>query len=180
MPSPKRAPPKPKPRRRPGRPEGTGYHPTAEQRTIVEAMAGFGIPEVEMVKMILNPATKKPISPITLRKHFRHELDRGLTHANFKVIGAMFKNATTPTDTYPGGNPTSQIFWAKARLRWKDRDLHPGTLGAQTPATEDEADDMIVHGRRVAFVLAMAMRKKAAAPSPAPAAAKKSKVREPA
>jgi hypothetical protein len=110
------------PRKR-GRPEGTGYHPTDVDRKLVEELAGFGIPEADIARRVINPATKEPISPVTLRKHYREELDVGHIRANEAVAGALFKNATTKTETYPGGIPVAQIFWLKTRGKgqWKDK-----------------------------------------------------------
>jgi AraC-like DNA-binding protein len=48
-----------------GRPS---FHPTDRQRGQVEAMCACGIPEKEIAQVL-------DISPTTLRKHFRRELD---------------------------------------------------------------------------------------------------------
>lgn len=134
---------KQEPRKR-GRPEGTGFKPTDEQRELVESLAGYGITEVEIAKLVTNSATDAAISPVTLRKCFREELDRGHTVANAKVAGALFKNATTGTPSFPGGNPTSQIFWLKTRGKgqWKDKQI----IEVETPPSEleeKEIDDRI-------------------------------------
>jgi hypothetical protein len=137
---------------------------------VVELCAGFGIPENEIVRLVINPDTKRPISPVTLRKHFRVELDRGHTTAKFKVIGGLFKNATTPTDTMPGGITTAQIFWLKTQAGWKEGEPPP------PPPSEGEETDLQDAGRRIAFALAAAERAK---PKALPAPAKK-KAKEPA
>lgn len=136
------------------------------------ACAGFGLKEDEIVQLVVNPSTGKPISPVTLRLHFRHELDSGHARATSQVAQSLFKNATTATDAYPGGIPVAQIFWMKVRAKWKDRP----ELAPPPPPPEGGAGGMIEHARRVAFVLAQGFRQKAAAPAPA----KKPKVREPA
>jgi len=143
------------------------FHATAEQKEMVALASACGIPEDEMVVAIINPTTKKPISPHTLRKHFRFELDRGHLSANMKVVGGLFKNATTGTDTYPGGNPICQIFWTKTRLHWKDRpasilDLPPGGVPKEDDVDPDSKRDF-EWARRIAFVLNQA----AGAASPA-------------
>lgn len=119
-----------------GRPVGTGFHPTQEQRDLVKKLAGYGIPEADIARLVTNPTSKEPISPVTLRKHFRDELDTGHVHATEQVVGALFKNATTGTDTYPGGIPTAQIFFLKCRGKgqWKDRQV----LEVETPASDLE------------------------------------------
>lgn len=150
-----------KPKRQRGRPEGTGYHPTPAQREQVELMAACGIPEEDMVVLIINPKSKKPISPVTLRKHFREELDRGILGANMKVIGGLFKNATTKTKLYPAGNPILQIFWAKCRLRWNQS---AGTVGgllgdrsAPPPLPDEDIVPNFELARRIAFALSQAI-----------------------
>ena len=109
------------PKARAGKP---GFKPTAQQRTQVELLVGFGIPEVEIVRLVLNPYSRKPIDHKTLRKHFMAELESGRARAKAKVIGGLYKNATTPTDQYPGGIPTAQIFWLKTQggPSWRERD----------------------------------------------------------
>lgn len=153
--SPSTAPSQPaKPARKPrlkagGR--GKGFVPTKEQRTLVEGMAAYGIPHVEIAALIINPETQSHISAITLREHFREELDTGHTKANAKVIGAMFKNATTGTKAFPGGIPVSQIFWAKVRMQWRTADKQ----GEAPPPPANPAEKMTALEvvRRIAFLL---------------------------
>ncbi|MDN7442245.1 hypothetical protein QZM64_24095 [Burkholderia cepacia] len=85
---------------------------TAAQRALVEQLAAFGIPQEDMVMLVLD-ANGKPISVPTLRKHFRRELTEGLVKANTKVAQALFKKAA-------GGNVASMIFWLKTRGGWKE------------------------------------------------------------
>lgn len=123
--------------RKRGRPE---FVPTDEQRKLVDQLAGYGIPEPDIAKLVTNPQTKEPISPMTLRKHFREELDTGHVRSNQQVAGALFKNATTGTETYPGGIPTAQIFWLKTRGKgqWKDKQ----TIEVETPPSEMEEQEI--------------------------------------
>lgn len=108
MPKKKRQPKPEQPKRPRGRPEGTGYHPTAEQRHLVKVMSGMGIPEDQMVAAIKNPLTKEPISPVTLRKHFREELDQGFVEANAKVGASFFFNDTATTEIK---GVSTRYFW---------------------------------------------------------------------
>lgn len=128
-------------KRKAGRPEGSdSFKPTPEQRQQVEQLAGFGIPQEDMVRLILN-SKGQPISQVTLRKHFRNELDVGMTKANIAVAGALFRNAVKEM------NVTAQIFWCKTRLRWvapEDMPPAPPTSGEQ---------DMLELARQVALVL---------------------------
>lgn len=155
----------PTPKRKRGRPvEDSRFDPTPEHRNIVELCAGFGIPEDEMIRLIINPDTKKPISKNTLLKYFRVEIDRGRTTAKFKVIGGLYKNATTPTDTNPGGIPVAQIFWLKTQAGWKE-----AQPDAPTPPREevDEVNRLEI-ARRVAFTLISGARNAPQAAIPAP------------
>lgn len=138
---------------------------------MVEAMAGFGIPQEEMVKLIINPRTAGPISEVTLLKHFRAELDRGMTNANVRVMNGMFKNATTATAQNPGGNPILQIFWAKARMRWRQEDPRRQTGGGEGQATIVHPDEvnLLEAARRLAFTITMGAREAARAATEKPA-----------
>src|ERR1700693_3786982 len=61
------------------------FSPTEEQRKLVKSFAAVGISQEEIAKHI------GIRSPKTLRKHFREELDRGGTEANYKVAQMCFK-----------------------------------------------------------------------------------------
>ncbi|MDB5412558.1 MAG: hypothetical protein JWR10_893 [Rubritepida sp.] len=76
------------------------FVPTAEQRRMVHAMAGCGVPQDDIVLVI-------GITSRTLRKHFRHELDVAVIEANTRVAQCLYKQATTP------GNIGASIFWLK-------------------------------------------------------------------
>ena len=112
-------------------------------------LTGYGIPQDEIVKLVINPATDRPISEVTLREEFRVEIDQGAVRANAKVVGGMFKNATTATPLYPGGNPTLQIWWTKARMRWRGSDY--GDEVPPPPAPDDH--NRLEMARRIHFAL---------------------------
>ncbi|WP_457105936.1 hypothetical protein [Methylobacterium sp. P5_C11] len=89
-----------------GRPPHT---PTDKSRREVEALSGYGIPEHEIARVV-------GISKPTPLKHYRDELDQGITKANAKVAESLFKKAI-------GDGPqavTAAIYWAKTRMRWKE------------------------------------------------------------
>jgi len=90
--------------------------PTDEQRRLVRALAGFGVPQDDIASHI-------GIDPTTLRRRFREDLDRGMTEANAKVAQSLFQMATQ------GKNVAAAIFWMKARGRW--REVHPTGEGAE-------------------------------------------------
>src|SRR6185369_12263297 len=83
-----------------------GHKPDPAQRRQVEAMAAYGIPEIDISRVLR-------LDPKTLRKHYRDELDTGSTKANAQVAGFLFNSARN-------GNVTAQIFWLKTRARWKE------------------------------------------------------------
>lgn len=107
------------------------FSPTPDQRSLVKAMIGYGIPEDELCLTVINPTSKKAISPHTLRKYFREEIDTGTVTANAKVAQSLFRKAT-------GEGPqsvTACIFWLKTRARWKETSaLEVGNLGGESNA----------------------------------------------
>lgn len=142
--------PKPAVKRKAGRPEGTGYHPTQEQRDLVKAMAGYKIAEDEICLLVINPKSKRPISPMTLRKHFRDELDTGFISGKMRVMAATFRNAIG--DKEHPGNVTAQIWLGKTMYGMREKvdiDIPP-------PAPTDSGETTLLDAaRRVAFTLAM-------------------------
>jgi hypothetical protein len=102
---------------------GNLYQPTDEQRRTVLTMTGFGIRQEEI-------ATSLQIDKKTLHKHFRRELDTGMTEANVRVAQALYTNATKHMSV------GAQIWWTKARMGWKEaQDLNVG--GTNTPLAID-------------------------------------------
>jgi hypothetical protein len=94
------------------------HQPDPSQRRQVEAMAAYGIPEVDIARVL-------SVDAKTLRKHYREELDLGETKANAQVAGFLFSAAKN-------GNVTAQIFWLKTRARWREVPTefrHTGVLG---------------------------------------------------
>lgn len=129
---------------------GQFFEPTAEQRELVQMAAVLGISEERIVKAIRNPKTKQPISPKTLRRAFRHELDVGLLEADIQAG----RNLLALTKT----NATAAIFWAKVRLHWKETtevEIPVATVAGE----EDEGEiDIVDTARRIAFMLTMGAR----------------------
>lgn len=107
-----------KKRTAPGRP---AYAPTDKDRAQVAALAGMGIPDYDIAKLM-------QVSGPTLRKHFAHELDVGHVQANAKVAQSLFKQATDPLKP----NVAAAIFWLKARCGWRD----DGALGKKEIAEQ--------------------------------------------
>lgn len=146
-----------KPKRGRGNPDWEAFEPTPEQRNLVLALTGYGIPQQDIAALIESPVTGKGISEVTLRKYFPEEIAKGKAAADAKVVGALFKNATTSTPTYPGGIPTCQIFWAKARMGWKGAEDPGGSTPPPPPLEHRPIRDI---ARRIAFLLTLEQRSK--------------------
>jgi len=106
-----------------GRPR---YQPDEASRRQVEAMAGYGVPESDIARVL-------DIDPKTLRKHYRAELDLAHVKANSAVAQSLFRKAT-------GDGPqsvTAAIFWAKTRMGWKETVVneHGGIADNPVPIT---------------------------------------------
>jgi hypothetical protein len=85
------------------------HDPDPVSRRQVEAMAGYGVPEHDIARVLA-------VSPKTLRKHYRDELDTGHVKATAKVAENLYRKAT-------GDGPqsvTAAIFWLKTRAGWKE------------------------------------------------------------
>ncbi len=116
-----------------GRP---AHAPEPFHRRQVEAMAGYGIPEIDIARVL-------GIDPKTLRKHYREELDTGHVIANAKVAESLFRKAT-------GEGPQSvaaAIFWMKARAGWREKhELVVSTRPVQE-LSDEELTEIIQQGR---------------------------------
>jgi hypothetical protein len=77
-------------------------------------LAGLGIPQDQI-------ATLLRLAPKTLRLHYRHELDDGVTKANAAVVQSLYNMAVRDKV------PAAAIWWTKARMGWKSAtDLNMG------------------------------------------------------
>jgi hypothetical protein len=93
---------------------GRPFHePQPSTRRQVEAMAGFGVPEIDIARVV-------GIDPKTLRKHYRDELDTGHVKANAKVAENLYRKATGEGREAV----TAAIFWLKTRAGWKETAIH--------------------------------------------------------
>ena len=96
-------------------------NPTEDQRHLVKSMAAVGISQEQIALKI------GVRSPKTLRKHFRKELDLGMTEANYKVAQTLFQMATS------GECPAATIFWAKTRNGFRERPASSVTPAGPPP-----------------------------------------------
>jgi hypothetical protein len=68
--------------------------PDPAQRRQVEALAAYGIPEIDIARVV-------GIDPKTLRKCYREEIDLGGTKATAQVAGTPIPSCCTSTQRSP-------------------------------------------------------------------------------
>ena len=85
------------------------HRPDDFHRRQVEAMAGYGVPEEGISRVLA-------IDPKTLRKHYREELDTGQFKATAKVAESLFRKALGDG----AQSVTAAIFWLKTRGGWRE------------------------------------------------------------
>jgi hypothetical protein len=94
----------------------------------------MGMPEADI-------ATVVGISPKTLRKYYRVELDTGHLQANAKVAQALYNKALSKTDK---SAVTAQIFWLKTRAGWRETPTAHEIAGKDGGPIEHSVIEMIV------------------------------------
>lgn len=82
------------------------HEPTGPQKQLVQLHAAIGTPQEEIARVI-------GIDKKTLTKHYRDELDTGMTQANARIGKALFDKAV-------GGDTVALIWWTKTRMGWKE------------------------------------------------------------
>lgn len=124
-------------KRKRGRPEDSGFKPSAEQRLMVEVGTGIGIPQHDMVTAILSPTSGRPISEVTLRKHFKDEIRTGTVKFKMKVGVNLLKLSER--------NASAAIFLGKVRLGMKEtvKIEHSGKVEGGPHLTEAQLDAQI-------------------------------------
>lgn len=90
-----------------GRPR---FEPTDYMRKQVKSMAGIGLPQDDIARVM-------GITAPTLRRHFRTELNVGQADTINRVAQSLVSKAL-------GGNVTAQIFFLKVRAGWKETQVH--------------------------------------------------------
>lgn len=111
-----------------GRPS---FEPTDKERQLVESLSGFGLPHEDIALLVRDGIDDK-----TLRKHFRRELDTGMTKANAKVVESLYQQAV-------GGNVTAAIWWTKGRMGWRETSAHEHTGKDGGPVQVSAADEIL-------------------------------------
>jgi hypothetical protein len=113
---------------------GRRHVPTEVSRRQVEALAGFGLPQDDIARVIA-------IDPTTLRLRYRAELDAGSAKATARVAENLFRIATGSGREAV----TAAIFWLKTRARWSEhapgprREEAPGKKALAEAASETAA-----------------------------------------
>jgi hypothetical protein len=87
------------------------HSPTDRVRALVKQWVATGATEGE-IAVLLN------IRPGQLRQHYPRELEVGKTEVDMAVGGAIIKKAKS-------GDPRMAIFYAKARMGWRDGESKP-------------------------------------------------------
>lgn len=111
-----KAAPKAATRRKPPNPKPP-FVPTADQRKIVTLACGVGMTQDQIRKLVINESSGEPISPTTLRDHFREELDSGQAKVMAQVAGNLVGIATSKTHK---GAVTAAIFYLKTQAKWRE------------------------------------------------------------
>lgn len=92
---------------------GHPHVPTDAGRRQAEALAAYGVPQDEIAGIL-------GIAPMTLREHYRSELDLGSAKATSRVAESLYKKAIGDGHQ----SVTAAIFWLKTRGRWKEISSH--------------------------------------------------------
>lgn len=143
-----------------GRPHGTGFKPTDEQRALVKRLAGHRFPMDEIVMLVINPATKQPISVTTLQSHFPNEIREGYAHLKMRIMCAMVRNACGVVKEDKNGDVVIEEQGNVTAGIWLQKTLYGARelMDVIPPKIDDDQDNVIDAARRVAFTLAMGAR----------------------
>src|SRR5205823_6332785 len=100
-------------------------NPTEESRSMVEALAGYGIPQQRIAAVL-------KISLPTLLKRYRHELDRGAAVVESNLVGNLLR-LTRGKD---GTALRAIMFSLQWRFGWSQYALPQGSRFANVPEPE--------------------------------------------
>jgi hypothetical protein len=93
-------------------------------RQQVESMAGFGIPETDIARVL-------EIDADLLRDLYAKELESGHVKANARVAESLYRKAVGEGREAV----TAAIFWLKTRAGWKETSAHEITGKDRQPLT---------------------------------------------
>jgi len=100
---------------------GSEKHPhfivTPDMREAVRKAAGLGLPNKQIARLIVNPASMKAISVSILEKRFANELEDGVAHANREVSAKLYALCLQ-------GNINAIRWWETTRMgRYEKKDF---------------------------------------------------------
>lgn len=102
-------------------PRGRKKHrPRAEQRDMVKALAGYGVPQADIARLV-------NIDPTTLRERYRDELDVGKAMANALVAQNLFQIARGSGREAV----TAAMFWLRCQAGWSEFTPPPSRAGRE-------------------------------------------------
>jgi hypothetical protein len=129
-------------------PDPTPHEPSAESRRQVSTMVAFGIPQEKIAAILA-------ISPPTLRKYYREEIDVADAKAQSMVAKFLFSAATgeaLKTGATHADCLRSAMFWMKTRAGWKETAVQEITGKDGEPLPEGLS--LPEAARHLAFILA--------------------------
>lgn len=88
------------------------HRPTEDSRRLVEELAGLGIPQPHIARLVGIGCHK------TLSKHYADELEMGKAKANATVARRLFQIITEGEGREA---LTATIFWMKTQCRWSEK-----------------------------------------------------------
>ena len=94
---------------------GHPHEPTDTTRTVVHALAAFGVTHEDI-------AADLRISADTLVRHYRRDLDLGRIEATARVAERLYRLATQEEATK--ASVIAMIFWLKCRAGWREVRRH--------------------------------------------------------
>jgi predicted transcriptional regulator len=83
------------------------FQATKQLSEKVKTMTSVGVRQEDIARVL-------GVTPKTLRKHFREQLDLGAIEANADVANTCYRMATSGTNT------SATIFWLKVRCGWRE------------------------------------------------------------
>jgi len=112
---------------------GSGKHgpkhvPTEEMRIKVRALAGYGLPQADIARII-------GLSEVTMTKHYRREIQEGRANASAGIAQSLYRQAIN-------GNVTAAIYWTKARMGWSDHAAEIYELTKTVLALREQLDTL--------------------------------------
>lgn len=115
--------------KKPGMP---AHEPTQQQRAQVEMLAAYGIKQDDIAKLI-------GVSDVTLRAHYRNELDLGAAKVTAQVANALVKKALSER---PDAVNAAK-FYLQAKAGWSEKQAveHSGAVTVSGPNLSDLSDD---------------------------------------